>query len=78
MEKRNSSTSMIAFKDKFSRLSRDNQTSLSPDTSSSSSRGSPRRYQASVSRAVPWGSYRWDVPETLPGGGIQEASETDA
>ncbi|MEQ2300081.1 hypothetical protein AMECASPLE_021690 [Ameca splendens] len=30
-----------------SRLSRDAQTSLSPDTSSSSSRGSPRRSQAS-------------------------------
>ncbi|MEQ2251585.1 hypothetical protein ILYODFUR_012523 [Ilyodon furcidens] len=30
-----------------SRLSRDTQTSLSPDTSSSSSRGSPRRSQAS-------------------------------
>ncbi|MEQ2289840.1 hypothetical protein AMECASPLE_037370 [Ameca splendens] len=29
------------------RLSRDAQTSLSPDTSSSSSRGSPRRSQAS-------------------------------
>ncbi|MEQ2242361.1 hypothetical protein ILYODFUR_035133, partial [Ilyodon furcidens] len=30
-----------------SRLSRDNQMSLSPDTSSSSSGGSPRRSQAS-------------------------------
>ncbi|MED6269453.1 hypothetical protein CHARACLAT_033286 [Characodon lateralis] len=69
-----------------SRLSRDTQTSLSPDTSSSSSTGSPRRSQASrerhspssVSWAVPWASSRWDVPGTPPEEGVQETSSIDA
>ncbi|KAK5598773.1 hypothetical protein CRENBAI_004531 [Crenichthys baileyi] len=68
-----------------SRLSRDTQTSLSPDTSSSSSGGAqgvPRPAQrhspSSVSWAAPWASSRWDVPGTPPEEGVQEASGIDA
>ncbi|MEQ2251299.1 hypothetical protein ILYODFUR_009532 [Ilyodon furcidens] len=64
---------------RFSRLSRDTQTSLSPDTSSSSSGGSPKRHSpSSVSWAVPWNSSRWDVPGTPPEEGVQEASDIGA
>ncbi|MEQ2301581.1 hypothetical protein AMECASPLE_037556, partial [Ameca splendens] len=45
-----------------SRLSRDTQTSLSPDTSSS------------VFWAIPWASSQWDVPGSPPEGGVQEPS----
>ncbi|MED6269771.1 hypothetical protein CHARACLAT_003037 [Characodon lateralis] len=68
-----------------SRLGRHTQTSLSPDSSSSSSRGAqsvPRQAErhspSSVSWAVPWASSRWDVPGTPPEEGIQEASGIDA
>ncbi|KAK5601518.1 hypothetical protein CRENBAI_024908 [Crenichthys baileyi] len=68
-----------------SRLSRDTQTSLSPDTSSSSSGGSPgvprpaeRHSPSSVSWAVSWASSRWDVPGTSTEEGVQEASGIDA
>ncbi|MEQ2217278.1 hypothetical protein XENOCAPTIV_002745 [Xenoophorus captivus] len=67
-----------------SRLSRDAQTSLSPDTSSSSSGGSPsvprpakRHSPSSISWAVPFTSSWWNVPGTPPEGDFQEASETD-
>ncbi|MED6255796.1 hypothetical protein ATANTOWER_015196 [Ataeniobius toweri] len=60
-----------------SRLSRDALTSFFPDTSSSSSGGSPRRSQAShrhspssMSWAVPWASPRWDVLGTPPKEGV--------
>ncbi|MEQ2292095.1 hypothetical protein AMECASPLE_019584 [Ameca splendens] len=52
-----------------SKLSRDTQTSLSLDTSSSSSGGSLRRSQASrdiVPPAGPGPPPRWDVPRTPP------------
>ncbi|MED6249546.1 hypothetical protein ATANTOWER_015868 [Ataeniobius toweri] len=61
-----------------SRLSRDTQTSLSPDTSSSSfegaqgvSRPAERNCPSSVYWAVPWATSRWDVPGTPPEEGIQ-------
>ncbi|KAI3373242.1 hypothetical protein L3Q82_006551 [Scortum barcoo] len=57
-----------------SSLSRDAQTSLTPDTSSSSSgdgpRGVPRPAErhslSSVSWVFPWASSRWDTPGTPP------------
>ncbi|MEQ2173986.1 hypothetical protein GOODEAATRI_003166 [Goodea atripinnis] len=62
------------------------QTSLYPDTSSSSSVGSPRRSQArqgrhssfSMSCVIPWATSWWDVPGTPPEEGVQEAHGIDA
>ncbi|KAK3506182.1 hypothetical protein QTP70_003066 [Hemibagrus guttatus] len=64
-----------------SSLSRDAQTSLSPDTSSSSSGEIPRRSQVSQetkSWVFPGVSSQWGMPGTPPQGDVPEASEIDA
>ncbi|MEQ2223155.1 hypothetical protein ILYODFUR_033914 [Ilyodon furcidens] len=49
-----------------SRLSRDTQTSLSPDTTSSSSGASPRRSQATQNTYAPFPLARFGQPVTAP------------
>lgn len=41
-------------------------------------RAAERRSPSSMSWVVPWASYHWDIPGTLPQGGVWEASKTDA